>query len=264
MELIQNLLSSYVRPTKVDAITIEANQTLVDQLLSNFAIEHADMAQVLATIMAVKSERVKLSMLNRLGEYSTSDRFALTDIDRELLNTDEEKSKNFFIALDNKYWYTLFNRINVLNLIPSHDAPNLKPYLTHYIDENPIAFNLENIKGLFHLMANLYDADVEKQRLTQLFSNFETTFSQSSDGEVKLKLIGSDIYKTYKTEIADRIGSALYFNDPKWFLNNKDEAKQLPSDLRGVEWMKFKNSNHVLTMTPETWTAFSSFYGLSL
>lgn len=264
MELVKSLLNSFSHVTEHHGFSFEANQTLFEEMLSNFAIEKADMEQVVASLKELKSERIKMSVLRRLGDLSTSDRFTIQCLERndEEFQTEEDFIAHFMRSLDYKYWHTLFNRLNIRNVLPINDGPDLKGYLTLYISEDPIAFNLEGIKKFLSIFENLYDAEKEKEKLEKLIENYEVVLEPQKNGTTKLKILSRDRYKVFGFDIADRIAAALYLTGAEWYLNKNGEPKTKQTDIKGVEWMSFKNSNHILTMDKDTSDAFRKAYGL--
>lgn len=263
MELVQSLLNSHVNITEHNGFSFDANQVLIEQLLANFKIERADLESMVESINGMASERIKSSLLNRLGDFTTSGRFAIQCLDRDQFTSNDEYIANLYRSLDYKYWHTLFNRLNIHSVIPFNDSPKLDEYLTLYTSENPIDFNLEEIQKLLLVISDdLFNAKTLKVQFRNIVENYKLVFERMKNGDLKILMKGTDHFKCFKNEISDLIAGALYFNDTEWYLNSKQLPKNVQTDLKGVEWTKFKNSNHILTLNKTTADIFLNFYGI--
>lgn len=263
MELHQKLLNSFDYNFKPQGFSYEANKELIEQLLANFAIEIADINAVAATVSGLVSERIKFSILNRLGDYCTDGRFTIQCAERNQSDKPEELIASFKHSLAYKYWHTLSNRLGTSNLDPFRNAPKKEPFLTLYVQEEHYEFNLENVKKFLSLYSeNLYNVETLKAECNRVFLDYGVELETLNNGDVKLKMFSGDIYNNFKFEIADLINGALYFTDEEWYLNDQGKMKTGNTDIKGVAWTKFKKSNHVLTMRKDIGDKFEKFYGI--
>lgn len=263
MKLFEDLLISHVETNAHQGFSFEANQVLIEQLLSNYRIERAEMESIVDAINNVKSARIKNSLWVQLGDFTTNGRFSIQDADREQITPHEELISGFLRSLDCKYWHTLFNRLNISAIKPIYDAPDFEGYLTIYTDRVVNAFNLFECKKLLNIIQNeLFDREAQQLKFKSIQSNYSLEFVVQKDGGLKLYRNTSDLYGIFTREISAAIASALYFNDETWYLNSNNDRKREPADLKGIQWMKFKNSKHILSMDKTTADIFIKFYGI--
>jgi hypothetical protein len=264
MKLVDKLLNSSDPSFKHVGFTYEANKELIEQLLSNYAIEMAGMDSVVKAIENIESNRIKKSILNRLGDFNTSSRFSIQCNDRDSFITDQELIDSFKFSLTYKYWVCILERLNVQNLLPLRKTiSSISVYYSAYVQEDHKEFNLDNIKELLSIFQNdLYKENEMLEFYAEMSSTYEVKYEEMKSGELKILNCSHDTFDNFKAIFVDLISAVLYKYDPEWYLNNSGTVKYRNTDVKGISWTNFKNSKHILTLDKPTADLFKKYYSI--